>query len=494
MTHLAGGLTDVDITGLTADSRLVEPGYLFAALPGSIAGAGTDGRNYIADAIARGARVVLAPPGTALDDGPPGASPGAALSRVQILTDANPRRRLALLAARFHGPQPDTVAAVTGTNGKSSVAGFTRQIWSQLGHASGSIGTLGVEADGFADGPSLTTPDPVVLHRTLAELARGGVQHVALEASSHGLDQFRLDGVELRAAAFTNITRDHLDYHVTAQAYLAAKLRLFDELLPVDGVAVLNGDIPEFAAIRDVCRDAGHEVRVYGMNTSDIRLEDAHPLANGQRLCISCRGRTYDTRLPLIGAFQAYNALAALGLVLACDGDLDDAVAALARLRGVRGRMELVARTAAGAPVYVDYAHTPDALETALKAIRPHVAGRLVVVFGAGGDRDAGKRPLMGVVAAREADLAIVTDDNPRREEPGTIRRQILVGCPAAREIGDRREAIAAAIGLLGPDDVLIVAGKGHEDGQIVGNLKLPFDDRAVARAVALDRGGEVAP
>ena len=442
MTHLAGGLTDVDITGLTADSRQVEPGYLFAALPGSIAGAGTDGRNYIADAIARGARIVLAPPGTALDGAPPGASPGgaatdrAALSRVQILTDENPRRRLALLAARFHAPQPETIAAVTGTNGKSSVAGFTRQIWSFLGLASGSIGTLGIDADGFAGGPSLTTPDPVDLHRTLAALARAGVQHVALEASSHGLDQFRLDGVELRAAAFTNITRDHLDYHGTVQAYLAAKLRLFDELLPPDGVAVLNGDIPEFEAIREVCRDARHEVRVYGRNTSDIRLEDAHPLADGQRLCITYRGQTYDTRLPLIGAFQAYNALAALGLVLACGGDIAGAFAALARLRGVRGRMELVARNDAGAPIYIDYAHTPDALETALQAIRPHVAGRLFVVFGAGGDRDAGKRPLMGVVADRAADLVIVTRSSsaargPRKSATGPRPSRPRSACSA---------------------------------------------------------------
>lgn len=500
MTHLAGGLTDVDITGLTADSRQVEPGYLFAALPGSIAGSGSDGRNFIGDAIARGARIVLAPPGTELDralqGGPPGsgAMDRSALSDVQILTDENPRRRLALLAARFHAPQPKTVAAVTGTNGKSSVAGFTRQIWAQLGHKSGSIGTLGVDADGFTGGPSLTTPDPVVLHKTLAEMARAGVQHVALEASSHGLDQFRLDGVELRAAAFTNITRDHLDYHKTEAAYLAAKLRLFDELLPPDGVAVLNGDIPEFETIRDTCRNAGHEVRVYGVNTSDIRLDDAHPLADGQRLCITCRNQTYDTKLPLIGGFQAYNALAALGLALACGADIDQAVSTLARLRGVRGRMELVARSHTGAPIYIDYAHTPDALETALKAMRPHVRGRLVVVFGAGGDRDAGKRPLMGVVAEREADLVIVTDDNPRREEPDTIRRQILVGCPRAEEIGDRAEAIATAIRLLGPDDVLIVAGKGHEDGQIVGTLKLPFDDREVARAAAVDDGGEVAP
>ncbi len=495
MTHFSGGLTDADITGLTADSRLVEPGYLFAALPGSIPGSGTDGRTHIADAVTRGALVVLAPPGTTLDSGPPpfGALDPATLSGVQLVTDENPRRRLALLAARFYAPQPKTVAAVTGTNGKSSVAGFTRQLWSHLGMASGSIGTLGVDADGFSGGPSLTTPDPVVLHRTLGEMARAGVQHVALEASSHGLDQFRLDGVELRAAAFTNFTRDHLDYHGTQQAYLAAKLRLFEELLPPDGVAVLNGDIPEFEHIRDVCRDAGHEVRVYGVNTSDIRLDDAHPLAEGQRLCITYRTRTYETRLPLIGTFQAYNALAALGLVLACDGDLDAAFSSLSRLKGVRGRMELVARNASGAPIYVDYAHTPDALETALVAMRPHVAGRLVVVFGAGGDRDAGKRPLMGVVAARSANLVIVTDDNPRREEPETIRRQVLVGCPRAQEIGDRAEAIATAIGLLGPDDVLVVAGKGHEEGQIVGTRTLPFDDREVARAAAVDQGGEVA-
>jgi UDP-N-acetylmuramoyl-L-alanyl-D-glutamate--2,6-diaminopimelate ligase len=495
-THIPGGLADVGITGLTADSRRVEPGYLFAALPGTIAGSGSDGRAYIADAVARGALVVLAPTGTDLAIPGPGARAldRAALSRVRLVTDDNPRRRLTLLAARFHAPQPKTVVAVTGTNGKSSVVGFTRQIWRSLGHKSGSIGTLGIDADGVVAGPSLTTPDPVALHRTLAELAHAGVQHVALEASSHGLAQYRLDGVVLHAAAFTNITRDHLDYHGDQASYLAAKLRLFSELLPADGVAVLNGDIPEFEQIRDVCRDAGHEVRVFGRMTHDIRLDDAQPLAEGQRLCIACRDRAYETRLPLIGAFQAYNALAALGLVLACDADQDAAIAALAHLRGVRGRMELVARSAAGAPVYIDYAHTPDALETALKAIRPHVRGRLVVVFGAGGDRDSGKRPLMGVVAARAADRIIVTDDNPRREDPESIRRQVLVGCPRAQEIGDRAEAIATAVGLLGPDDVLIVAGKGHEEGQIVGNRTLPFDDREVARAAAVDQGGEVAP
>jgi UDP-N-acetylmuramoyl-L-alanyl-D-glutamate--2,6-diaminopimelate ligase len=480
MTPQIDTLQDVQITGLTADSRRVEPGYLFAALPSATRGSGTDGRDYIGDAVARGAVAVLAPPGTVLKDA------------AQLVVDENPRRQLALLAARFYQRQPKTVAAVTGTNGKSSVVGFTRQIWSHLGMPAASIGTLGIDADGFDAGPSLTTPDPVALHKTLADLADAGVDHLSMEASSHGLDQYRLDGVDIVAAAFTNLTRDHLDYHQSEADYFAAKLRLFEQLLRPDGTAVLNADSPYYEEIRDACRLAGHRISSYGLNTSDMRIDDLSPLADGLRLCVTIAQRTYETRLPLVGAFQAHNALAALGLAIGCGADVEDAFAALARLKGVRGRMQLAGRHPNGAPVYIDYAHTPDALETALLAIRPHVAGKLTVVFGAGGDRDPGKRAMMGKVAAEFADRAIVTDDNPRREDPASIRRQILTGCPGAAEYDNRAKAIAAAIAELASEDVLIIAGKGHETGQIVGTQVLPFDDVEVAGEALAELGGEV--
>ena len=475
-------LQDVQITGLTADSRRVQPGYLFAALPSATRGSGTDGRDYIGDALARGAVAVLGLPGTVLDDG------------AQLLVDENPRRQLALLAARFYQRQPKTVAAITGTNGKSSVVGFTRQIWSHLGLPAASIGTLGIDADGFDPGPSLTTPDPVALHQTLADLADAGIDHLAMEASSHGLDQYRLDGIVIAAAAFTNLTRDHLDYHRTEADYFAAKRRLFEQLLPADGTAVLNADSAYYDEIRDICRLAGHRISSYGMNTSDMRIDDLSPLADGLRLCVTIDRRTFETRLPLVGAFQAYNALAALGLAIGCGAAVDDAFAALALLKGVRGRMELVGHHPNGAMVYVDYAHPPDALETALSAIRSHVTGKLAVVFGAGGDRDPGKRAMMGKVAAEFADRAIVTDDNPRREDPASIRRQILTACPGAAEFDNRAKAIAAAIGELAADDVLIIAGKGHETGQIVGTEVLPFDDAEVARGVITELVGEATP
>lgn len=480
MTPQIDTLRDVQITGLTADSRRVEPGYLFAALPSATRGSGTDGRNHIGDALARGAVAVLAPPGTVVEE------------PAQLVIDENPRRQLALLAARFYQHQPKTVAAVTGTNGKSSVVGFTRQIWSHLGLPSASIGTLGIDADNFDAGPSLTTPDPVSLHKTLAEIADAGVDHLAMEASSHGLDQNRLDGVDIIAAAFTNLTRDHLDYHETEASYFAAKRRLFEQLLRPDGTAVLNADSPYYEEIRDVCRQVGHRISSYGMSTSDMRIDDLSPLTDGLRLCVTIARRTYETRLPLVGAFQAHNAMAALGLVIGCGADVDNAFGALAMLKGVHGRMQLAGRHPNGALVYIDYAHTPDALETALSSIRPHVTGKLAVIFGAGGDRDPGKRAMMGKVAAQFADRAIVTDDNPRREDPASIRRQILTGCPNATEYDSRAKAITETIGALAPDDVLIIAGKGHETGQIVGTETLPFDDSEVARDTITELGGEV--
>ena len=469
---------EVEISGLTADSRQVAAGYLFAALPGSRA----DGRDFIPQALERGAAAVLAPQGTTL---PAGARP------VALITDANPRRRLALLAARFYGCQPKTAAAVTGTNGKTSVASFTRQIWQALGHDAASLGTLGLQPP-RADAPaSLTTPDPVELHRCLATLARDHIDHVVLEASSHGLDQYRLDGIRVSAAAFTNLTRDHLDYHGTMAAYLGAKLRLFTELLLPGGTAVVNIDDPAGGDVVAACRARGVRLITYGKGESDLRLTAQEPTATGQNLSIRVFGKPYDLALPVAGAFQADNALAALGLVLAGEVDTARAVAALTQLAGVPGRVELVGATPAGGHVYVDYAHTPDALETVLKALRPHAADRLLVIIGCGGDRDRGKRPLMGRVAVSLADEAIITDDNPRSEDPAAIRQEMLAEARGAQEIGDRGAAIATAVAALGPGDVLVIAGKGHESGQIVGGQILPFDDREVARtAISRLAGG----
>jgi len=469
---------EVEISGLTADSRQVAAGYLFAALPGSRA----DGRAFIPQAIDKGAAAVLAPEGTVLSktDRP-----------VALITDPDPRRRLALLAARFYGRQPATLAAVTGTNGKTSVASFTRQIWQALGHDAASLGTLGLQPTRPDAPASLTTPDPVELHRCLATLARDHIDHVVLEASSHGLDQSRLDGIRASAAAFTNLTRDHLDYHGSMEAYLAAKLRLFTELLQSDGVAVVNIDDPAGTAVVTACRARGLKLITYGRAAADLQLLDQQPTATGQDLRLSVFGKNYAVTLPVAGAFQGDNALAALGLVIAGGAEIDDAVAALARLGGVPGRVELVGATPSGGHVYVDYAHTPDALETVLKALRPHTAGRLFVIIGCGGDRDRGKRPLMGRSAVTLADHAIITDDNPRSEDPAAIRQQMLAEAPGAQEIGDRGTAIATAVAALGPGDVLVIAGKGHESGQIVGGQILPFDDRDVARtAIAKLAGG----
>jgi UDP-N-acetylmuramoyl-L-alanyl-D-glutamate--2,6-diaminopimelate ligase len=469
----------IEIAGLTADSRAVRPGWLFAALPGTR----TDGRSFIDSAIERGAVAVLAPQGTSLKAG---------TDRVALITDANPRRRLALLAARFFGAQPRMLAAVTGTNGKTSVADFTRQIWAALGHRAASIGTLGLIAPedvALADAPraSLTTPDPIALHRDLADLARAGVDHLSIEASSHGLDQHRLDGLRVSAAAFTNLTRDHLDYHATMEAYLAAKLRLFDSLMAADGTAVLNADSAHFEHFAKAARARGQRVLSYGRAGRDIRLLAQTPQADGQVLEIDFMGRRAAVQLAVAGSFQGSNVLCALGLAVATGAALDAALGTLGRLRGVRGRIERVASHPNGAAIYVDYAHTPDALETVLTALRPHAMGRLVVVFGAGGDRDRGKRPQMGAVSARLADRVYVTNDNPRSEDPAAIRAEIMPACPDATEIGDRGEAIRQAVAALEPGDLLVIAGKGHESGQTVGGVTHPFDDAVVARAAVAD-------
>ncbi len=468
-----------DITGLTADSRAVEPGFLFAALPGTQ----VDGRDFIDQAIAKGARAILAPTGTVLP---------ATASGIELITDDRPRRQFARMAAAFYGKQPATIAAVTGTNGKTSTAHFVRQIWERLGKSAASLGTLGISAPGMEQYGALTTPDPVALHASLAELAEAGITHLAMEASSHGLDQHRLDGVRVTSAGFTNLSHDHLDYHGTMEAYLEAKARLFDEILAPGGIAVLNADAPECDALATRAEAAGRTVMRFGDRGTGIRLDALAPQPHGSKLSLNVLGRSFDVTLPLAGAFQTANALCALGLVLADGADLDAAVGALESLNGVRGRMELVARHPNGAAIYVDFAHTPEALETVLEALRPHTKGRLAVVFGCGGDRDPGKRPVMGATVARLADQPIVTDDNPRNEDPAAIRAAVMAACPGAEEIGDRAEAIRKAVAGLAPDDVLVIAGKGHETGQIVGEDVHPFDDSEHARTAAKTLGDAV--
>ncbi len=466
----------LDIAGITADSREVAPGDVFAALPGAKA----DGRTFIADAVERGAVAVLAPPGTPW---PPGVPPRP------LIIDAEPRRLLAQIAASIAGPQPRTVVAVTGTNGKTSTVEFLRQLWVAAGHKAASLGTLGLIAPGFAPGPGLTTPDPVSLAESLAGLARSGIQRAAMEASSHGLDQFRLDGVRLAAAAFTNLTRDHLDYHGTLEAYRAAKLRLFADLLPAGAPIVAHADMdPATLAALSEIADRRHLVlRTVGEAGGHLRLLRVVPLPDGQAITLAVDGRQQEVRLNLPGRFQVDNALVAAALAEVL-GDAD-VLSRLPLLTGVRGRMELAVRLPNGAAAYVDYAHTPDALERLLTALRPHTTGRLVVVFGAGGDRDRGKRPLMGRAAARLADVAIVTDDNPRSEDPAAIRSAIRAACPDAMEVGDRAKAIETALNLLGPGDVLAIAGKGHEQGQTIGGSVIPFDDVTVVRRLAEGAG-----
>jgi UDP-N-acetylmuramoyl-L-alanyl-D-glutamate--2,6-diaminopimelate ligase len=463
---LAGAL---EIAGITADSRHVAPGYLFAALPGSR----EDGRVYIADAVSRGAVAVLAPEGTAW---PPGVPPRP------LLQDPEPRRRLAQFAAALAGAQPRVIVAVTGTNGKTSTVEFLRQLWAADGRPAASLGTLGLVAPGFDPGASLTTPDPVSLAGALAELGRTGIQHVALEASSHGLDQFRLDGVRLAAGAFTNLTRDHLDYHGSQDAYRRAKLRLFADLLPAGAPVIASGDMDAttLSALADVAARRRLDLRTVGEAGRAIRIIAVQPMPAGQSLRLDAAGVRREVTLPLPGRFQVDNALMAAALATAL-GERDT-LDRLAALKGVRGRLELAAHLPNGAAAYVDYAHTPDALQRLLTALRPHTAGRLHVVFGAGGDRDRGKRPLMGEAAARFADVAIVTDDNPRSEDPAAIRAAILAACPGGREVGDRAQAIAEAMNGLAAGDVLAVAGKGHEQGQTVGNMVIPFDDVDVVR------------
>ncbi|WP_242390510.1 UDP-N-acetylmuramoyl-L-alanyl-D-glutamate--2,6-diaminopimelate ligase [Pararhodospirillum photometricum] len=460
------------LTGLTADSRAVAPGMLFAALVGQKG----DGRSYIPQALAAGACAVLALPDTQVPKG------------TVLIGVGEPRRALALLAAAFYGPTPQPLVAVTGTNGKTSTVTFAAALWRHLGQAgAASLGTLGVHGAGFDRPGSLTTPDPVVLHRILAELAQAGAGPVAMEASSHGLEQDRLAGVRLAAGAITNITRDHLDHHGTMEAYRAAKFRLFIDVLPEGAAAVINADIPEAGTLVAMARARSLRLLRYGRIGEELRLVSTTPLPHGQRVTLDILGERIEVELPLAGLFQVYNALAALGLVLGAASKaeasyLERAVEGLAHLPGVPGRLEKVAQRRNGATVYVDYAHTPDALETVLQALRPHCAERLVCVFGCGGDRDPGKRPLMGALAAQLADAVVVTDDNPRSEDPASIRAQILAACPQAQEIGDRGRAICESVARLAAGDVLVIAGKGHETGQTIGSVTHPFNDAEHAR------------
>jgi UDP-N-acetylmuramoyl-L-alanyl-D-glutamate--2,6-diaminopimelate ligase len=465
---LLGTESGAAVTGFAIDHRKVAPGTIF----GAFEGATVNGEDFIPAAIAAGAIAVVA-------------RPEAVVEGAVHIPDRNPRERFARLAATFFAPFPQTAIAVTGTNGKTSTVELTRQLWRMQGHHAASIGTLGVTTADDRVSTGLTTPDVVTFLSNVAGLAREGVTHVAFEASSHGLSQYRTEGLPVRAAAFTNLSRDHLDYHGDMATYFTAKLRLFSEVLEPDGAAVVWVDDPHADRVLDLARMRGNRLLTVGQHGETLRLVGREPTLLGQALTIEAEGATHKVNLPLIGAYQAANALMAAGLVLATGGELKATLAGLSRLQPVRGRLERSVIARSGAPVYVDYAHTPDAIEAAIAALKPHAAGRLIVVVGAGGDRDAGKRKPMGEAAAAGADLVIVTDDNPRSEDPATIRAQVLAGAPDAREIGGRRDAIAAAIAEAGPEDIVLLAGKGHEQGQIVGDLVLPFDDVAVARECA---------
>jgi UDP-N-acetylmuramoyl-L-alanyl-D-glutamate--2,6-diaminopimelate ligase len=453
---------ELDIGGVTADSRTVKRGDVFVA----IAGGKADGLQFVSAAIAAGTVAIVA------ERPPPAPLPGD----VAFIRVRHARRALALIAAKIYSRQPHVIAAVTGTSGKTSVAAFTRQIWSALGHRAASIGTVGIVSPSGEIYGSLTTPDPVALHRSLDALAGDGITHLAIEASSHGLDQYRLDGLHIAAAGFTNITRDHLDYHPRFEAYLAAKLRLFEVLLAPGGAAVIDVDHDHADAVLAAASARGLSIMSVGRKGTGIRLDQSAIDGFAQRLRLEYKGKHFYVRLPLVGEFQIENALVAAGLAISTGGNPGSVFAALERLSGAKGRLERVG-SSRGAQIFVDYAHKPDALAKALDALRPYTTGRLVVVFGAGGDRDRGKRPLMGAVAVAKADRVIVTDDNPRSEDAAAIRASIIVAARGAVEIGDRREAIRRAIADLRSGDVLLIAGKGHETGQIIGDRVMPFSD-----------------
>ena len=467
-----GQLTNTDsaaeVTGFAIDHRKVARGTVFGAFKGSR----FNGEDFIADAIGAGAVAVVA-------------RPEATVQGALHIADAEPRRAFARLAAKFFAPFPETVVAVTGTNGKTSTVELTRQLWRMAGHHAASIGTLGVTTADDQVSTGLTTPDIVTFLSNMAGLAREGVTHAAFEASSHGLSQYRTEGLPVRAGAFTNLSRDHLDYHGTMEAYLEAKLRLFTEVIDEDGAAVVWMDDAASARVAELASERGLRLLTVGTKGETLKLVKREPTQLGQTLTIEAEGKIFQVKLPLIGAYQAANALTAAALVFATGGALAQTLENLSRVQPVRGRLERAAISKAGAPIYVDYAHTPDGLRAAIEALRPHATGRLITVFGAGGDRDRGKRPEMGAVAAELSDHVIVTDDNPRSEDAAAIRKDVLAGAPSATEIGGRREAIAAAIGEAGAGDIVLLAGKGHEQGQIVGDKVLPFDDVSVARECA---------
>jgi UDP-N-acetylmuramoyl-L-alanyl-D-glutamate--2,6-diaminopimelate ligase len=463
-------LASIEIDGLCVDSRKSKPGDVFFAL----SGAKDDGLTHVGQAVAQGARVVVAER--------PAAIPEAAFVRV-----GDARTALALAASRFYPRQPSTIVAVTGTSGKTSVAAFVRQIWSKLRFEAASLGTIGVVSRPVSIYGSLTTPDPITLHQTLDRLAEAGVTHLALEASSHGLDQKRIDGVRLRAGAFTNLSRDHMDYHASVVDYLDAKLRLFRALLPPGAPAVVDADSDVAPQVENAVRESGLRLFTVGANGGGVRLQSSTREGFATRIQLSHEDVEYSVLLPLPGDFQVSNALVAAGLCLVCGAPADKVFKALETLEGAPGRLERIGEKQ-GAPVFVDYAHKPDALEKTLAALRPFVEGRLIVVFGCGGDRDPGKRPMMGEIAMRGADVVIVTDDNPRSEDPAMIRAAILAAAPGALEIGDRAEAIDRAVEMLGPRDALVVAGKGHETGQIIGDRTLPFSDADSVRAALKGR------
>ncbi|MAZ76113.1 MAG: UDP-N-acetylmuramoyl-L-alanyl-D-glutamate--2,6-diaminopimelate ligase [Micavibrio sp.] len=464
LTNLVDTDKDVLIKGITSDSRLVKAGYLFAAMPGSK----EDGTKYIADAINHGAVALLVHDKVALPEIP---------EHVTVIKTENTRKSFASIAKKFYKLQPDNIVAVTGTSGKTSTVSFTQQLWHLAGITNcASLGTLGVSGPGIKRYGRLTTPDTESLHAELADLSAVGITHLAMEASSHGLDQYRLDGVHVDAAAYTNLSRDHLDYHKDMNGYFEAKSRLFSELLDIEGTAVINKDDEYADRLVEICKDRGVRTITFGHSGDDIKLISRLPKPSGQKIEISVSGKEYSLTLPLVGDFQVMNALCALGLVLASDNDPGKYVPLLQKLRGVPGRLQLVEGSQKGA-VYVDYAHKPAALETVLKTLRPHTEGRLICLFGCGGDRDAGKRPMMGKIADDLSDVVVVTDDNPRSEDAALIRREILTACPDAKEIGDRADAIAWCVSHLQEGDVLLVAGKGHEEGQIIGGKVEPFND-----------------
>jgi UDP-N-acetylmuramoyl-L-alanyl-D-glutamate--2,6-diaminopimelate ligase len=470
------GPADVLVRALTADSRTVGPGSLFAALPGS----SVNGARFIPAAVAAGAVAVLASDASAI---------GAVPASVAVLRAAEPRLALAQMAARLHPRQPAVIVAVTGTNGKTSIAEFTRQIFARLGHRAASLGTLGVVTPEGADYGSLTTPDPVSLHQTLDRLAADGITHLALEASSHGLDQFRLDGVRLTAAAFNNLGRDHLDYHPTMAAYFDAKMQLFERLLQPGQPAIINSDGTEWTLLAEArARQRRLAVTTVGSQGTTLRLLAARSVDFAQQMTVATGSAQRDIKLDLVGTYQAANALVAAGLAIASGADAEAVLKTLPHLRGVPGRLDIVGHHNGGLAV-VDYAHKPEALAAALAALRPFATGKLITVFGCGGNRDKGKRPIMAQIAERGSDVVIVTDDNPRREDPATIRAEILAGAPGLIEIGDRAAAIRAGVDRLGPGDVLLVAGKGHETGQIIGDVTLPFSDHDVIRAAIAEAG-----